>query len=129
MSRMKQLTLQFARFSAVGTTCSLIDWGLMILLTELTPMEYFYSAAVSFIVSTILNYILSMRFVFRGREDISRTQEAALFVVLSAIGLGLNQMILWIVVNKLRVYYIFAKVIATIIVSLYNFISRKVFME
>ncbi len=129
MNRLKLLFLQIAKFSAVGTTCFFVDYGLMIFLTEATPMEYFSSCAVSFIVSTILNYILSMRFVFKGRDNLSWVQELLIFVFLSLVGLGINQIIMWVMVEKVRVFYMLSKIIAALIVSTFNFVSRKVFLE
>ncbi|PHU36807.1 GtrA family protein [Agathobacter ruminis] len=129
MRKIKRLIYQIARFSAVGVTCFAVDYGLLIILTEFTSLEYFNSSAISFILSTLLNYVLSMRFVFRGKEGMNRWAEMGIFIALSLIGLGLNQMIMWIVVEQMMVYYLFAKILASIIVSVFNFISRKVFLE
>jgi len=129
MKTIKQLFFQLIRFSMVGITCFLVDYFLMIFLTEATRCTYFAASAISFIVSTIINYILSMRFVFKGKEDVSRTRELLLFVFLSLVGLGLNQMIMWVTVETLSIYYMIAKILSAVIVSAYNFISRKIFME
>ena len=71
MNRIKDLVIQFCKFGAVGGLCFGIDYGLMIFLTETHIMHYFASSAVSFTVSVIVNYILSMRFVFIGKEDMN----------------------------------------------------------
>ena len=71
MKRVKKLLLQFCKFGLVGTLCFCIDYGLMILLTERTGLHYFTSSAISFTVSVVVNYILSMRFVFNGKYDLS----------------------------------------------------------
>ena len=87
MNRIKDLVIQFCKFGAVGGLCFGIDYGLMIFLTETHIMHYFASSAVSFTVSVIVNYILSMRFVFIGKEDMTKAQEMVIFVALSMIGL------------------------------------------
>ena len=120
MKRVKKLLLQFCKFGLVGTLCFCIDYGLMILLTERTGLHYFTSSAISFTVSVVVNYILSMRFVF---------QEMAIFVALSLVGLALNQMIMWIAVELFRIFYAVAKILSTMLVTTYNFISRKLFLE
>ncbi len=129
MKNARTIIFQFAKFSAVGLTCFAVDYGLLIILTEFTSLEYFSSSAISFIVSTLINYVLSMRFVFSGKEGMNRWAELLIFVALSVIGLGLNQMIMWIVVEEMKIFYLFAKIISSIIVSVFNFISRKVFLE
>ena len=129
MSRLKELFFQFCKFGMVGTLCFCIDYGLMILLTETTMLSYFMASGVSFTVSVIVNYILSMRFVFQGKEDMSKLTEIIVFVVLSFIGLGLNQMIMWMAVEFFGIFYMIAKIGATLLVTTYNFISRKVFLE
>lgn len=79
MNRIKDLVIQFCKFGAVGGLCFGIDYGLMIFLTETHIMHYFASSAVSFTVSVIVNYILSMRFVFIGKEDMTKAQEMVIF--------------------------------------------------
>ena len=71
-----------------------------------------------------------MRFVFTHRDDLSRRREFAIFVVLSLIGLGLNQLIMWGGTTALgERWYVLAKVAATGIVMLWNFFSRKHWLD
>lgn len=129
MKRVKKLLLQFCKFGLVGTLCFCIDYGVMVLLTEATKLDYFLSSAVSFTISVVVNYILSMRFVFKGKDNLNRIQEMGIFIALSLIGLALNQMIMWIAVEFFRVFYAVAKIFSTMLVTVYNFISRKLFLE
>ncbi len=129
MKRIKKLLLQFCKFGLVGTLCFCIDYGIMVLLTEATDLGYFLSSAISFTLSVVVNYILSMRFVFKGKDELNKFQEMAIFVALSIVGLALNQMIMWIAVEFFRVFYAVAKIFSTMLVTVYNFISRKLFLE
>ena len=127
--RIKKTLLQFCKFGLVGTLCFCIDYGIMVLLTETTDLGYFLSSAISFTLSVVVNYILSMRFVFKGKDELNKFQEMAIFVALSIVGLALNQMIMWIAVEFFCVFYAVAKIFSTMLVTVYNFISRKLFLE
>ena len=94
MKRIKMLRVQFCNFGLGGTVCFFIDYGVMVLLTETSGLGYFLSSAISFTLSVVVNYILSMRFVFKGKDDLNKVQEMAIFVALSMVGLALNQMIM-----------------------------------
>ena len=56
-------------------------------------------------------------------------QDLTVFMVLSVIGLGINQLLMWIMVDKLQIFYMISKIGATAVVMVYNFITRKVFLE
>ena len=119
---------QLFRFGIVGFTAFLIDAGLLFILTEFCHIHYLISSIISFVVSLVYNYILSIFWVF----DVQKKQtykEVLLFIILSIIGLGLNQLIMYLGVDLLHIYYMFCKVLATIIVMIYNFITRKIFIE
>lgn len=119
---------QLFRFGIVGFTAFLIDAGLLFILTEFCHIHYLISSIISFVVSLVYNYILSIFWVF----DVQKKQtykEVLLFIILSIIGLGLNQLIMYLGVDLLHIYYMFCKVLATITVMIYNFITRKIFIE
>lgn len=126
---MKHLFMQIIRFGMVGFLCFFIDYGLMLGLTELAGINYLISSAISFTVSVIVNYLLSMKFVFEVRKRDNRAKEFILFVFLSIIGLGINQLVMWVCVEKIGIIYQISKIGATAIVMVYNFISRKLIME
>ena len=105
MKKVKKLFLQFCKFGLVGTLCFCIDYGLMVLLTETGILSYFVASGVSFTFSVLVNYILSMRFVFKGKDELSKLQEMAIFLALSLVGLALNQMIMWIAVEVFKMFY------------------------
>ena len=86
------------------------------------------SSALSFSISVCVNYILSMAWVFDGKNQ-NKFKEFIIFVVLSIGGLGINQLVLWFGINVLSVYYLVVKFMAMIIVPIYNFVTRKIFLE
>ena len=117
------------KFGAVGFLCFFIDYGIMLLLTELAGVNYLISCCISFSVSVIVNYLLSMHFVFAAKANMKKRTQFVIFVILSVIGLGLNQLFMWLFVDLVHIPYQIAKLAVTAIVMLFNFVTRKVFLE
>lgn len=126
---MGKLVQQFMKFGVVGIIAFAIDYGLMVLLTEAFGINYLVSATVSFIVSVVFNYLASMRYVFTHKEGLSRRREFVIFVVLSTVGLGLNDALMWLGTSLLGISYLIVKIGATAIVMVYNFVTRKIFLD
>ena len=98
-------------------------------LVEACEADLFFSTTVSFIVSVIINYVLSMKYVFVHREGMSRKREFTIFAILSAVGLGLNDLYMFVGVTMLNIGYQAMKLISTFLVTWYNFFSRKKFLS
>lgn len=125
---MKKLIAQIIKFGLVGFLCFFIDYGIMVFLTEVAGVHYLLSSGISFTVSVIVNYILSLTYVFETEKG-NRVKEFAIFVVLSVIGLGINQLLMWFCVDILGIFYMISKIGATAVVMVYNFITRKMILE
>ena len=126
---MKQLIAQFAKFGVVGVIAFVIDYGLMVLLTELFNVNYLISATISFTASVVFNYAASMRYVFTHKEGLSRRREFIIFVVLSVIGLLVNDALMWAGVDLFGISYLLVKIFATAVVMVWNFVTRKIFLD
>lgn len=126
---MKRLLEQIMKFGIVGIIAFFIDYGLMILLTELFNVDYLLSATISFTVSVIFNYLASMRYVFSHKEGMSRRREFIIFVVLSVIGLGINDALMWLGTDLIGIDYRITKIAATAVVMVWNFVTRKKFLD
>ena len=122
-------TKQFLKFAVVGLISFGIDWGMLIALVELFHLDFLMSTTVSFITSVVVNYWLSMKYVFDHREGMSRKREFTIFAVLSAIGLGLNDLYMFIGVSLLNVGTMAMKLISTFFVTWYNYFSRRKFLD
>lgn len=129
---MKDLIEQFLKFGVVGTIAFLIDYGVLMLLNQGFGMDAAVAAFISYIVSVIFNYVASMRYVFTRRDDISRRREFTIFVVLSLIGLVINEIIMFFGVRALgntALMVTAVKLFATVVVMVWNFFSRKKWLE
>lgn len=139
---MKKLIEQILKFGVVGFFCFLIDFGLTAGLANFCGVHYLVSKFVGFVVSAIVNYILSIKFVFTQKKEMDKKKEFIVFIILSAIGLLINEIVMYACIdgiyahsNMLQSYISdgfmvsISSVIATGIVMVYNFISRKLFLE
>lgn len=126
---MKKLIAQFMKFGVVGVIAFIIDFGVMVFLTEVFAVPYLISTTIAFAVSVIFNYVASMRYVFVRKDDMSRRREFIIFVLLSVIGLVLNDVFMWLLVDFFFIDYRISKIITTVLVAIWNFVSRKIFLE
>ena len=122
------MLLQLVKFAIVGVIAAFVDVGVLVTLKELIHIDVLLASGIAFCASVTVNYLLSMTFVFKGKKQ-SKFKEFIVFVVLSIGGLCLNQLILWIGVTFTSVYYLAVKFFAMVIVPVYNFITRKIFLE
>lgn len=126
---MKKLIAQFMKFGVVGVIAFIIDFGVMVFLTEVFAVPYLISTTIAFTVSVIFNYVASMRYVFVRKDDMSRRREFIIFVLLSVIGLVLNDVFMWLLVDFFFIDYRISKITTTVLVAIWNFVSRKIFLE
>jgi putative flippase GtrA len=149
---MKKLLAQIAKFGIVGVICFFIDYFIYLIAntimvkTGIAESFRYYeliSGFLGFSVSVLANYILSFRFVFERREDMSRKKEFTIFLILSIIGLGVNELCLFVGIHVIYMNWpwlqswmsesfarnLFFKFAATGVVMVYNFITRKIFLE
>ncbi|MFR0558497.1 sugar translocase [Pseudoscardovia radai] len=138
MARVKKLIEQVLKFGIVGIIAFIIDWGILNLLVIGVHMNATLAATISFLISLCFNYLASMKFVFVHRDDMARWMEVLIFFVSSAIGLGINDAIIWfstsVIINpdtqftdhgRYALYANIGKLVATVIVSVWNFVIRK----
>lgn len=129
---MRNLIEQFMKFGVVGIVAFFIDYGVLMLLSQGFGVDAVLSAGISFCVSVVFNYVASMRFVFTHRDDLSRSREFFIFIILSVIGLVINELIMLVGVAALgdsALTVTITKLVATVIVLVWNFFSRKRWLD
>lgn len=139
---MKKLLNQIWKFGIVGGLSFLVDFGIFTFLSQIMEVHYLIANFFGFIISAVLNYLLSMKYVFVRKDNADKRIEFILFVVLSASGLIINELIILGCIEGIyknfEILYtnisqnhaeLFGKIVATGIVMVYNFITRKVFLE
>ena len=117
------------KFAIVGLAATVIDFLFLLLFKELFNFNTIIANTLSFSISVIFNYLASIKWVFIVNKEKSETANLIAFIVFSVIGLLLNDLLMYICIDKLRIYYMISKVIATLIVMVFNFITRKLFLE
>lgn len=121
-------TKEFTKFALVGLTSLAVEYSALLLLVELLNVDYLVSTTLAFILSVVVNYYLSLRFVFDHRDGMSRRREFTIFAVLSAVGLGLNDLYMFVGVTMFNIGYQLMKLISTFFVTWYNYFSRRHFL-
>lgn len=116
---------QLFRYTFVGGFAFIVDFSALYVFTEFLHVHYLISAAIGFILGLLVNYALSIIWVFNKRTVKSRLAEATLFAVIGLIGLGLNELFIWFFTEQSHLHYQVSKVISTAIIYFWNFFARK----
>ena len=139
---MKNLLNQIIKFGIVGLFCFLIDFGITTGFTNLLGIHYLISKFLGFVVSAVVNYLLSIKFVFTQKKEMDKKKEFTVFLILSPFGLLINEIVMYLCIDGIYArsgqlqelvshanMVALSSILATGIVMVYNFISRKLFLE
>lgn len=126
------ILIQLLRYIFVGSVAFIIDFGLLAFFTESLMCPYLLSACISFIGGLATNYLLSIKWVFNQHDDLSKGRrrfDFIMFCVIGVIGLGLNELFLWLFTEGAGLHYLVSKIISTILVFSWNFLARRVLIN
>lgn len=112
--------VQFVKFSLVGTSNTLVDFAVFSVLLYGFGLHYLSANVASFTTATTWSYILNRRWTFRARHGKVHVQYFK-FILVSIVGLGLNTLILFLLVERAHLAKIIAKALAVLIVLGWNF--------
>ena len=112
------------RFLAAGGTTFLLELAVLYGLVEFLGVYYLLAAAIAFTIAVAANYVLCLRWVFRGGRPQNRKM-MVLFLGSSVAGLGINQLCMWTMVSWLGFHYLIAKVISTAVVTAWNYVAKR----
>lgn len=119
------LRVQFIRYGIVAIIAFLIDFGLLFFFTQYWHIHYLISATLSFLVSLIFNYILSIKWAFSRQSSYNYTTEFVLFLIIALVGLIFNDLIIWLLTEKFEVFYLLSKLVSTVAVFFWSFVARR----
>jgi putative flippase GtrA len=136
----KNIILEFSRYAVVGGVAFAVDIGTLAFLREIVfdgdqrESIMAISVAGGFITGLILNYFLSLAYVFRSAEQQKkgRTLNAfLLYAVIGLIGLGLTELGMFIgvkIIGSAGLWYLLVKCFVAGVVLVWNYIGRKIFV-
>ena len=109
----------------IGGTAALIEWGGFYFLNHWLLVNYLLATALAFAFSTLCHYLLGNIFVFNSGTRYERKKELSLVFLVSTIGLLFNLLLMGLFVGFFAWNAMAAKVAASGIVVVWNYLSRK----
>lgn len=129
LTKYEKILRQMAKFVITGVIATAIDWAVFYVLVYPLQMNPLIAQIFSFLVSTLFNYYSNTKWVFNTTKNKTRRRLVTEFFTLSAIGLGISEALLALFINVIDMNDMLAKIITTAIVMVFNFVTRKLFLE
>ena len=109
----------------VGGLATIVEWAGFWLFSEKLSIEYLLATALAFAISTFANWLFGRLLVFRGKQQQSFLREILSVYLASIVGLLLNLIIMFLLVQLLGAEKMSAKMATTVLVFMYNYLVRK----
>lgn len=116
---------QIIRYASVGGMVAAADLVFFTIFASWLMLPYLWVNFAGFILGTICNYLLSVRYVFEsGKRYSAKTEVVAVYIV-SIIGLTVSQFLLYFLVSIVLFPLIASKILTLSIVFFWNYFARK----
>ncbi len=115
-----QIILKLLKFSVVGLSGMVIDFGLTWLLKEKVKINAYLANSTGFIAAASSNYLWNRLWTF-GSNSSEITREYFSFVLIAIIGLLINNGVIYLLTKRWKMNFYLAKLFAIAVVTLWNF--------
>lgn len=122
---MSPIYREMATYLVASTVAFLLDIGLLAAQVSLLDISYLAAAAVAFLVGTLFLYWASVTHIFGYRKLTDPNQELGIFLGIGVVGLGVNLITMYGLVDGLDLHYLLAKVFAAALTFGVNFGLRR----
>jgi putative flippase GtrA len=122
----KVFLLKFIKFCLVGFSGVFVDFGITYFFKEIIKIQKYYANAIGFTTAATTNYILNRVWTFQSKNP-HIVLEFSRFFIIALIGLVINSAIIWLMNGKFKVNFYLSKLVATVIVTGWNFLINAYF--
>lgn len=125
----QKLLIKIFKFVIVGGIATIISGIVFFICDHFFKMSVLLSNTIAFIISVIYNFWASCKYVFEVDKEKNRIRIFTEFIIFALLGYFITQILLWLMADLLKWNHMIAWVISTIIVMIFNFITRQLFLE
>ena len=115
------MIFKFLKFGIVGLFGMVIDFSITILLKEKLKVHRYISSSAGFTVAASSNYLFNRIWTFSSNNP-KVFEEYSTFIIISLIGLAINNLFLYLFEKRLKFYV--AKLFAIGVTIIWNFLAN-----
>ena len=119
----KGLILRVIKFLSVGAIATAIQYALLVIQVEVLSVSSVVASFIAYSLSSVVNYLMNYYFTFGSTAK--HLQSSAKFVLVAVIGLVVNTVLMYALIEIAGVHYLFAQIISTLIVLVWNYLAHK----
>ena len=112
-------------YGVVGGLATIVEWTLFYVFNSMAGIQYMPATAIAFFFSTFANWMFGRLLLFEKQEGKSLLKELVQIYATSVTGLICNLVIMYVLVSRLNVIEMYAKMMATVIVFTFNYLVRR----
>lgn len=117
---------RFIKFALVGVMNTLLNWSIFFILTKV-ELYYIVANVIAYLIATIHSYFWNSIWVFKYNNG-SKIKSPIKFIVLNIIGLLINTIILYVLVDIFNINKLISLMLTTVIVMIINYVANKVWV-
>jgi putative flippase GtrA len=111
---------KFLKFCIVGFSGMIVDFGTTWLLKEKLNVNKYIANSTGFILAASSNYLFNRLWTFHsGNPRIG--SEYVSFILISIVGLAINNLIIFLLNEKMKINFYLSKLFAVGVVTIWNF--------
>src|SRR5882762_8930460 len=119
----RPLVIQFVKFGTVGVSNTLLTFIVYTLLLKVFGVWYLAASAIGFLVGAINGFLLNRRWTFK--EHVGDALTPVRWGIVQGCGLGLNEALLYLLVDGARVDKLLGQAFATAVVTVLTFLANR----
>lgn len=115
--------MYFIKFLGIGAIATIIQYIIFIVLVEFSSLTVVLASGLGYGISSIFNYLMNYHYTFSSG---AKHKVAALkFTLVALVGLSLNSLLMYLLVELFNVHYIISQIMVTGIILVVNFFAHK----
>lgn len=114
----------FTKYAMVGTVATAVDLGFLYVFVESFELQVVPASISSFLIANITSFFLNKFWTFESQSKNYRKLYIKFFSV-SLVGIGITAIMMHLLPAILGIWYMFAKVLTSMIVVFWNFLANK----
>ena len=122
----KLLIYKFIKFCVVGFSGLFVDFGTTWFLKEKVRLNKYVANSSGFVLAATSNYFFNRFWTFHSQNSHIVTEYFSFFSI-SIAGLGINNLIIYLLTDKLKLNFYLSKLIAVGVVTIWNFVMNYLF--